>query len=317
MKEIIIQKDDSGQRLDKFLQKYFKQASKSFLYKMLRKKNIKLNNKKAEGKEMLQMGDQVSIYFSDETFEKFRGVQQKKIFYPTTKLSILYEDNNVVILNKPAGMLSQKAKNYDVTLVEYFLGYLQKSGKWSPGSSFTPGVCNRLDRNTSGIVIAGKSLAGLQKMSELLKERRIDKYYKTIVQGVMRESSVIRGYLEKDEKTNKVSIYEQEGEGRSYIETGYEPLMDNGEYTLLRVKLITGKTHQIRSHLSSIGHPILGDVKYGGKKIQDGKGFFLHAESVFFPELDQPFACLSGQIVQAPLPERFERMVYHLFGKRG
>lgn len=316
MKEIRIEKNDSGQRLDKFLQKYLKEASKSFLYKMLRKKNIKLNDKRAEGREVLKVGDRVSIYFSDETLKRFRGMQSETC-YPIIKLDILYEDDEVAIINKPVGMLSQKAKKEDITLVEYFLGYVQKEGKWKPGGSFTPAVCNRLDRNTSGVVIAGKSLSGLQKMSELLKERSIDKYYKTIVQGVMEERSVIRGYLSKDEKNNKVTIYDEDGPGRSYIETAYEPLLSNGKYTLLQVKLITGKTHQIRGHLSSIGHPLLGDVKYGGKKVEGERSFFLHAELIRFPKLEGAFVRLSEREIRAPLPTRFEKMIQCLFGKRG
>ena len=314
MKEIRIERNDSGQRLDKFLQKYLKEASKSFLYKMLRKKNIKLNGKKAQGNEMLAVGDVVALFFADETLEKFRGKKNGKA-YPVTDLDILYEDEHVVLINKPAGMLSQKAKNTDITLVEYYLGYLQKERKWKPEEAFTPGICNRLDRNTSGIVIAGKSLAGLQKMSEILKQRTLDKYYLTIVEGVMKSPCTIQGYLQKDNRINKVSIFQEAAPDRSRIETAYEPLMDNGKYTLLRVKLITGKTHQIRSHLSSIGHPLMGDVKYKGRKIQGVQKFFLHAREVCFPKMSEPFEQLSGRIVNAPLPKEFEKMKIQLFGK--
>lgn len=312
MKEVLIGKNESGQRLDKFLQKYLKEASKSFLYKMLRKKNITLNGKKAEGKEMLAPGDRVSIFFSDDTLAKFRGAQSA-VVYPVRDLDILYEDDDVAIINKPAGVLSQKAKDDDSTLVEYFLGYLQETGQWQAGGAFTPSVCNRLDRNTSGVVIAGKSLRGLQKMSELLRERKVDKYYVTIVEGVMKTPAHIRGYLEKNEKSNTVTIFDGEAPGRDYIETAYEPIADNGQYTLLRVKLITGKTHQIRSHLSSVGHPLMGDVKYGGAKVQGERSFFLHAEEVRFPRLDEPFDKLSGRVVTAPLPPRFRKMKERLF----
>ena len=314
MREIRIEKNESGQRLDKFLQKYLREASRSFIYKMLRKKNIKLNDKRAEGKEILAVGDIVSIYFSDETIAKFRG-EQVSIHYPRRKLDIIYEDAEVALIDKPAGMLTQKAKNDDATLVEYFLGYLQENGKWKQDGTFTPGVCNRLDRNTSGLVIAGKSLPGLQKMSELLKKRAIDKYYTTIVEGVIQEPSVIQGYLSKDEKTNRVMIYNEPGPERAFIETGYEPLMNNGEYTLLQVKLITGKTHQIRSHLGSIGHPLMADVKYGGRRVAGESSFFLHAAKLCFPILDKPFHGLSGREIQAPLPTRFKNMKEQLFGK--
>lgn len=314
MREIEIDKNDSGQRLDKYLQKYLKEASKSFLYKMLRKKNIKLNGAKAAGNEILAQGDRVVFYFSEETLEKFRGTS-KDIRYPVTDLSVVYEDENVALLCKPAGMLSQKAKIEDTTLVEYFLGYLQKTGKWQPGGTFTPAICNRLDRNTSGLVVAGKSLAGLQKMSQLLKARDIDKYYLTIVEGVMREPAVVRGYLSKDSDINRVTVFDTDAPDRSYIETAYEPLQSNGSYTLLRVKLVTGKTHQIRSHLSAIGHPLFCDVKYGGKKQEGERSFFLHAGELRFPSMEEPFTGLSGQTFTVPLPPRFEKMKERLFGK--
>jgi len=312
MREITIGKNESGQRFDKFLQKYLKEASKSFIYKMLRKKNIKLNNGKAEGKEMLSEGDKVTIYFSEETLQKFCGEKMNEK-YPVMDLDILYEDEEVVFINKPAGLLSQKAKIEDTSLVEYFLGYLQSSGEWQGNEAFTPGICNRLDRNTSGIVIAGKTLKGLQKMSELLKKRTLDKYYLTIVEGVMKEPAVIKGYLTKDEKQNKVQIYDKEAPGRSYIETGYEPLTDNGTYTLLRVKLITGKTHQIRSHLGSIGHPLIGDKKYGGRPYPGLTGYLLHAEEICMPELDEPFEKISKRKFKAPLPNVFRKVKKELF----
>lgn len=314
MREIEISKNDSGQRLDKYLQKYLKEAPRSFLYKMLRKKNIKLNGVRASGGELLVPGDRVAIYFSEETFEKFCG-SAKNIQYPVTDLTIIYEDENVALLYKPVGMLSQKAKKEDVTLVEYFLGYLQKTGRWQPGGTFTPAICNRLDRNTSGLVVAGKSLIGLQKMSQLLKERKIDKYYLTIVEGVMRDPAIVRGYLSKDSDKNRVAVFDTDAPDRSYIETVYEPLTNNGSYTLLKVKLVTGKTHQIRSHLSAIGHPLFCDVKYGGRKQEGERSFFLHAEKLHFPVMEEPFAGLGGQIFTAPLPSRFEKMKEKLFGK--
>ncbi len=316
MREIIIEKKESGQRLDKYLKKYLRQAGSGFIYKMLRKKNIKLNGVKATGGEMLKTGDRIFIYFSEETLNKFVG-ESVSIRYPVTELEILYEDEHVAILNKPSGMLSQKAQKDDTTLVEYYLGYLQETGQWQPGGSFTPGICNRLDRNTSGLVIAGKSLAGLQKMAQLLKERRVDKYYVTLVEGVMTEKAVIRGYLSKNSTRNRVQVYKDEGPGRARIETEYEPVMNNGEVTLVKVRLITGKTHQIRSHLASVGHPLLCDVKYGAVKQKGQTSFFLHAERIVFPEFDGEVSEVAGKIITAPLPPRFENMIIKLFGKRG
>lgn len=314
MREINIGPNEEGQRLDKFLKKYLREAPDSFIYKMLRKKNIKRNGKRAEGREILQQGDTVAIYFSEETFSRFRGetiVEE----YPCAKLDILYEDAHIALINKPAGMLSQKGRPEDESLVEYFLGYLQQEGKWQPGGTFTPSVCNRLDRNTSGIVIAGKSLPGLQEMSRLLKERKLTKQYLTIVENVMDKPSYIKGYLRKDEKKNRVQIFDTAGPGRQYIVTKYVPIRNNGRYTLLSVELITGKSHQIRAHLSSIGHPLPGDIKYGGHPFPGQRHYLLHAWKLGFPPLQEPFEALAGRVAEAPPPREFKKIQEKLFGK--
>ncbi|MDY2922748.1 MAG: RluA family pseudouridine synthase [Eubacterium sp.] len=312
MKECAVEKADSGQRLDKYLKKYLKEATGGFIYKMLRKKNIKLNGKKADGKEILKEGDVITLYLSDETLAKFRGRTEDKK-YPVISLDIIYEDGDVALISKPVGMLSQQADKQDVTLVEYFLGYLQEKGEWQPGSLFTPGVCNRLDRNTSGLVVAGKSLHGAQKMSELLKDRSLDKYYLTLVKGVMKEPSKIYGYLEKDESKNKVTISRTPRSSETQaIETWYEPVKDNGAYTLLKVKLVTGKPHQIRAHLSSIGHPIVGDKKYGGPAVAGLKHQLLHAFELHFPQIEGELAVLGGKTFRADLPDEFKRILQKL-----
>lgn len=314
MRELRIGREESGQRLDKYLKKYLKEAPASFVYKMLRKKNIKWNGKKAEGRERLAENDIITLYLSDDTIQKFCGMAENRIF-PTTKLSVLYEDEHIILLDKPVGMLSQKAKKEDVTLVEYLLGYLQEKGEWTPQDMVTPAVCNRLDRNTSGVVIAGKSLQGLQKMSELLKERRIEKYYLTLVEGTMVHSQKLKGYLQKEEKKNQIRIFDFPGEGRVPIETHYEPLLAQNGYTFLRVRLITGKTHQIRGHLSSIGHPIVGDVKYGGRIVGGQRQQLLHAYEIVFPHLEEPFIPISEKRFRAKLPEHFIKMKQELLGK--
>ena len=203
MKIITVTENEAGQRLDKLLQKYLNEAGKGFIYKMLRKKNITLNGKKADGSEKLVCNDEVKLFLSDETIEKFSSVQITKA---STNLDIIYEDNNVMILNKPAGMLSQKAKESDISMVEYIINYLLDSNQMTKEQlrSFKPSVCNRLDRNTSGIIVAGKSLLGLQEMSKLLKERTMHKYYYCIVNGRLDKKCHLKGYLVKNEKTNKV-----------------------------------------------------------------------------------------------------------------
>ncbi len=257
---------------------------------------------------MLREGDIISIYFSDETLRKFIG-ESHRALYPVTHLHIVYEDDHVTLIDKPVGMLSQKAKDTDVTLVEYFLGYMQSTRQWRPEDTYTPAICNRLDRNTSGLVIAGKSLLGIQEMSRLLKERQIDKYYLTIVEGEVRDPSYIRGYLVKNEKENKVTITDHAIEGSVYVETYYEPVRTDGSCTLLRIKLITGKTHQIRASLAAVGHPLICDVKYGGRKIAGQRHFFLHAYQVHFPVMEGELSQLSDKTFSAPLPAEFEKMV--------
>lgn len=314
MKEIRIGKNQCGQRLDKFLQKYLTEAPKSFLYRMLRKKNIKRNGKRAEGSEILQEGDVLTLFLSDGTLEKFSGgrgeagtVKSQRVEdtvvsrKETITLDILYENEHIVLINKPAGMLSQKAAAGDVSLVEYFLQY---TGGGELG--FRPGICNRLDRNTSGIVIGGKTLSGLQCMSKLLRERKIEKYYLAVVQGVMEQNGVRQAWLKKDKKTNKVEILGQDTPGASYIKTGYEPLASDEINTLVKIRLYTGKTHQIRSHLANLGHPILGDRKYGGRIAGSHiKRQLLHAYELKFPLLEGDFSDLSERLFRAELPEDF------------
>lgn len=308
MKLITVHKQEEGQRLVKLLGAYLKEAPNSFFYKMLRKKNITLNGKKADGTEKLKCGDEIRLFLSDETYEKFAGKVQPKEKFPMAKLNIVYEDSNVIFINKPAGMLSQKSVPSDVSLNEYLLGYLEKSGQWKQEESkaFRPSVCNRLDRNTSGMVICGKSMAGLQQMAALLKDRSLHKYYLCLVKGVMTESQHLEGYLLKDENSNQVKIFQKETEGAARIITEYEPLYTEGETTLLKVTLVTGKSHQIRAHLSSIGHPIIGDPKYGDRKVNAFfrethgiKNQMLHAWKLTFPELAEPLDNLSEKSFEA------------------
>lgn len=308
MKLITVHKQEEGQRLVKLLGAYLKEAPNSFFYKMLRKKNITLNGKKADGTEKLKCGDEIRLFLSDETYEKFAGKVQPKEKFPMAKLNIVYEDSNVIFINKPAGMLSQKSVPSDVSLNEYLLGYLEKSGQWKQEESkaFRPSVCNRLDRNTSGMVICGKSMAGLQQMAALLKDRSLHKYYLCLVKGVMTEGQHLEGYLLKDENSNQVKIFQKETEGAAHIITEYEPLYTEGETTLLKVTLVTGKSHQIRAHLSSIGHPIIGDPKYGDRKVNAFfrethgiKNQMLHAWKLTFPELAEPLDNLSEKSFEA------------------
>ena len=331
MKEIIITDKEAGQRFDKYLGKYLEKAGKSFVYKMLRKKNITLNGKKAEGSERLNEGDVIKLFLADETIEKFTSnieetaaAMKPVAEAETEELNIIYEDDKVLLINKPAGMLSQKARPEDITLVEHIIAYLLKSGSLTTEQmkGFRPGICNRLDRNTSGIIVAGKSLEGLQVMGELFKDRSLDKYYYCIVKGAVEKKEQIEGYLYKNHSHNKVTISKEPQEGLEYIKTQYEPVKKTDEYTLLKVKLITGKSHQIRAHLHSIGHPIIGDGKYGDvrvnkffKKNYKLKHQLLHAAELHFPTMKEGFEGLSGKVIKAPFPDYFETIINGVFGE--
>lgn len=285
--------NQAGQRLDKFLKKFLPEAGSGFLYKMLRKKNITLNGKKAEGSELLNLNDTISFYFSDETYRKFQGLatasgepgqdsrktrkpgidaRSYHLAYQQLKgIQIVFENEHILILNKPAGVLSQKATPEDISLNEWMIGYLlQKNAALiSDLNTFRPSVCNRLDRNTSGLVLCGKSLSGTQYLSKMIHDRCIRKFYHTICLGKIEAASLIEGYLSKDPHTNRVTVTKQDtGEQGSYIRTAYRPLKHFPQgITLLEVELITGKPHQIRAHLASTGHPVLGDEKYGDPEI--------------------------------------------------
>ena len=315
MRELVVTKNEAGQRFDKYLLKYLNTAGTGFIYKMLRKKNIVLNDKKANGNEILSVEDNVKLYLSEDTIISFRedkkaGFANKSVNGLDKRLDIIYEDDNVLLINKPCGILSQKAQKDDISINDIAVAYLLKNNPDKEDTTFIPSICNRLDRNTTGIIVVGKSLIGLQTMSKLFKDRTIHKYYLALVDGVIKENSLISGFLTKDSKTNKVSISKTEKKESDYIETYYEPIKYFDNMTLLKVCLITGKTHQIRAHLSSIGHPILGDYKYGNNKLNETikkkckvKSQLLHSYILEFPKLDGELSNLSNKTFKAPIPK--------------
>lgn len=317
MQLLEIAPEEAGQRLDKLLGKYLNQAGKGFLYKMMRKKNITLNGKKCDGSERLKAGDQVRLFLADETIEKFRSEVSADVLSLEAP-EVIYEDSNILILNKPSGMLSQKAREQDISLNDLMLNYLVGSGKITPKQlrAFRPSICNRLDRNTSGLVVAGRSMSGLQIMNQAFKERSMEKYYLCIVKGRVREKQQIQGYLIKDHKTNQVRILDHPMEEAQPIATAYEPLAYGKDLTLLQVELLTGRSHQIRAHLASIGHPIGGDTKYGDPELNRRlrtecgvKNQLLHSWKLVMPEtLTEPLSALAGKTFLAPVPEEFSRV---------
>ena len=304
MKEMIIRNDEAGQRLDKYLKKLLPAAGNGFLYKMLRKKNIDLNGKKSDGSTILSPGDHVRIFFSDDTYEKMRGGTDEKLrkassdealqhqsnTYPewhskkngNTKgdfqLNIVLETDDVLLINKPAGVLSQGSEKGQTCINDILR---QRYGRAE--STYTPSVCNRLDRNTSGLLMAAKTYAGSRIISDLIKTHSVRKKYLAIVEGRMSGEGMLKGYLTKDHERNTVSIKES-GEKKDAVYTGYKVLVQKDGYSLVEVELITGKSHQIRAHLSSIGYPLAGDVKYGGHPYKGIRYQLLHSWKLVLPE---------------------------------
>ena len=324
MREITIQKNAAGQRLDKFLRRYLPEAQSGFLYKMLRKKNIKLNGQKASGKEVLQEADVIQLFFAEETLRKFTGEKEQNLSGKALPEKwILYQDSQMLVVNKPAGVLSQPDRSGEESLVEEIRIYLLESRQMTEEDLryYRPGVVNRLDRNTSGLILAAKTLPAAQELSKILQEREAQKYYLALACGEMRESRTVHGWLWKNPGTNQVAISRQERKDGAEILTGYEPLQNyswrGSAFTLLKVHLITGKTHQIRAHLASIGHPLAGDVKYGRypvnellKKACGLKRQALHAWQMVFPVLpeDSALQAVSGRTFTVQPPADFRRL---------
>jgi len=321
LKEVIIDKNDSGQRLDRFLKKYLKDAPQSFIYKMLRKKNIKINDKRGDPDTIIVEGDKLQLYLSDETIEKFKG--KSNIEKSKFALSIIYEDENILLINKPIGILSHSAnREYGNNIVDGMIHYLYEKGEYNPRveKTFKPSICNRLDRNTSGIIIGAKNYETLKAMNESIKNGNVHKYYKTIVKGIVKREGILEGYLKKDEELNKVKITKEEKDDSKKIITKVKVLKTSDKYSLLEIELITGRTHQIRAHLSNIGHPVIGDIKYGDKVInkyfREKHGLesqFLHAYKVKFSNLKSPLDYLNGEEFTAKPVDKFLRIEKELF----
>lgn len=326
MQEIRIEESNAGGRLDKFLQKALPGAGMSFLFKMLRKKNITLNGKKALGKEILATGDRICFFFSEETYAKFSQNPEgedvssyEKAYRMLKGIGVIYEDENIAILNKPAGVLSQKAAPSDTSINEWFIGYLLHAGQVTPQSlsMFKPSICNRLDRNTTGLILCGKTLAATRFLNAMIKDRSLSKFYRTICEGEIKTAGRLSGSLSKDEATNTVTV-STEGDD---ILTAYEPIANlKRGCTYLEVDLITGKTHQIRAHFASVGHPLLGDDKYGNprnnqfwKESFGLKHQLLHAYRIVFPKIEEEMLSnLSEKEFVCELPKQFSNLLKEL-----
>lgn len=303
MKDFIISKKEEGMTLLKYSFRLLPEAGQGMIRKFLRNKNIELNSKKAAGSEVLRSGDRVSFFLSDETFAKFH--KTAKVFpdaKPLEKERIIFEDEDILIYDKKAGELSQSDGSGSVSINDRLLSYAKTVG------TFTPSVCNRLDRNTSGLILCGLSEKGLLTLTGAIRDRRIQKYYLAVCEGRFEKEGTARLWLKKDETKNISRISDTEKPGYDPVETAFSIIKTAGDTTILEARLITGKPHQIRASLSFLGHPIVGDQKYGAKKGR-AKRQLLHAARIVFPP-----DILGGRTFEAPLPYDIRNYIIEIKG---
>lgn len=274
-KELTIGENDGGQRLDKFLTKAFPNLPQAVLYKCIRQKDVKLNGARCRPESRLRAGDRLSLYWQEEFFRQ--APREYDFLKAPAKLNIVYEDENILLLDKKPGLIVHPDENYHFdSLIARVQHYLYDKGEYRPQeeNAFAPALVNRIDRNTSGIVMAAKNAEALRVLNQKVKDRELEKLYLCLARGRLEQKAGdLRGYLFKDEKKNRVYVRKTSCPGAKTIETRYRVLEERGDFSLLEVELLTGRTHQIRAHLASIGHPLAGDGKYGKNPRAKGAAF--------------------------------------------
>ncbi len=311
MKEFTIGSNDAGQRLDRFVGKTVPLLPESLLQKYIRIKRIKLNGKGSKRDTRLNFGDVIQMYINDEFFEK-PTEDNAYLKISTPKFDIVYEDDNIILSNKPAGVLCHSSGEWDYnTLISNIKAYLYQNGQWKPKeeNSFAPALCNRIDRNTAGIVIAAKNAESLRIMDEKIRLREIEKIYLAAVHGVMEpRDGTLQGYIFKDAKTNRVYVRAKQEKGAKTAITEYKTVKVKNGLSLVECELLTGRTHQIRAQFASAGHPLLGDGKYGtpykGSQLRlQGQALCSYKLSFRFKTDSGILSYLDGKTFQVPTPD--------------
>ena len=324
MKEIIIGKNDEKQRLDRFLRKYLANAPLSAIYKMIRK-DVKINGKRGKEDTMLNDGDILLLYISDDDFNKYTAEKRQRK-RAKKQFTIAYEDDNILVVEKPFGLLTHgdkmEKKNH---LANQVIDYLIEKGDYNPRieKSFTPASVNRLDRNTTGLVLFGKNSMALKELNKKIRQGDcVYKFYQTIVSGELKEELHLFDKMVKNRETNKIKVISKDSKEGLTMETIVKPQVCKNGYTLVEVQIITGRTHQIRAHLAKAGHPIIGDVKYGKRSVNEKfrreyqlNTQLLHAYKLVFDGFSGELAYLNGMSIEAGLPENFVDIKNNLFGE--
>lgn len=308
MKSFTAGTNEEGVRLSRFVESVTKDMPRSMMYKAFRNKRIKVNGKRAEPDTRLHQNDLIELYINDEFFPAGDAAPAKKPPRRQPPVTVIYEDGNIAVLYKPAHLLCHSDRTGDANLVDAFAAYLQAKGEYDPHAEqrFAPAICNRLDRGTEGLVIAAKSYAALRDMNAIIRDNQMKKEYLTITVGTPPAGRHI-AWLQHSEKNNKVRIHAREAEGYKQILTEVTPIRQNGPFTLCRIGLITGRTHQIRAHLAYLGHPVLGDIKYGNRKMNERTGLktqALCAQRLTFDRIPQDNILheLSGRVIKLEEP---------------